>query len=170
MSDEKSVDWDGIVASDNNGTGSKNLAAAAPSAAAAPLPDLPLVVGRLPIECGAKRAVVQLPEATKGVKCAAVFANASVLSDCGNEADNVCLPSVLYARPLNDREIEVVFAGKGERTVKGPGWKSDPYGGQMTTRSVDFGVPFVEVLVVTGRSITCGCDSENWASDDGWPQ
>jgi hypothetical protein len=28
------------------------------------------------------------------------------------------------------------------------------------------GVPFVEVKVVTGRSIQCGCDPEKWASDN----
>lgn len=170
MTDETNVDWDGIVASDRDDKPIVGVRDTAPMAAAAPLPDLPLVVGRLPIECGAKKAIVQLPEATQGVKCAAVFANTSVLSDCGNEAEDTCLPSVLRARPRNDREIEVVLSGKGERTVKGPGWKTDPYGGQMSTRPVDFGTPFVEVLVVTGRSITCGCDSENWASDNGWPQ
>ncbi|HLT10307.1 MAG TPA: hypothetical protein VK028_05800 [Micromonosporaceae bacterium] len=166
MSDDKNIDWDGIAASDGESNGNGVLAVATPQPMAAPLPDLPLVIGRLPIKCGAKKAVIQLPEATSGVKCAFTVANTSVLSDCNNEADDVCLPSVLYSRPLNDREIEVVFAGKGEGTVKGLGWTADPYGGQLKTRSIEFGQPFVEVLVVASRNIGCGCDSENWASED----
>lgn len=167
MSDNN-IDWNAIADSDTDSHASAPRDVAAPMAAA-PLPDLPMVIGRLPIKCGAKRAVIQLPEASTGVKCAFTVANTSVLSDCNNETDDVCLPSVLYSRPLNDREIEVTFAGKGEGTIKGLGWTADPYGGQLKTRSIEFGQPFVEVLVVVSRSISCGCDSENWASEQ-YPQ
>lgn len=169
--EEKQIDWDGIAASDK--TDAMINAKAAPAGAGAkaqPLPDLPRVLGRLPIDCGTKRAIIELPEATPGVSCAALTHNVSVVSECGNEAEDVCLPYSLRARPLNDRQIEVVLSGKGDKTVKGAGWTSDPYGGQLATRSVEPGQPFVEVEIITGRNITCGCDSENWADDNGWPQ
>jgi hypothetical protein len=166
MSDN--VDWAGIADSDT-----KTVQASVGAAAAPPPPDLPRLIGRLPLpnmSCGGVgKAILQLPEATEGVKCAYTNANTSVLSNCGNEAENVSLPAVHHSRPLNDREIEVVFAGKGEEVIKGFGWKSDPYGGQLTTRSIDFGVPFVEVEVVVSRSIPCGCDTDKWASKD-YPQ
>jgi hypothetical protein len=162
-----STDWNAIVHSGP----AQATEAAAPGVAPATitLPDLPLVVGRLPIKCDTGKAIIRLPEAIKGVSCAAVFPNTSVLSDCYKPAGTVCLPNALRARPLNDREIEVILDG-GDGVVSGPGWKETGYpGGQLETRPIDFGVPFVEVLLVAGRTITCGCDSEKWASD-GWGQ
>ncbi|WP_367139625.1 hypothetical protein [Saccharothrix sp. HUAS TT1] len=131
------------------------------------LPELPEIIGRLPIKPGTGVAVLQLPQPVKGVSCAAVFANSSILSDCDRPAPSLCnRPAVKYARPLNDREIEVVF-WDGDEKITGPGWKDNPYpGGQLETRVVPIGVPFVEVKLVVGRTIQCGCDPERWAGDD----
>lgn len=158
------ADWNSIV-HDNPAVTAPTAAAAAPRMN---LPELPLVVGRLPIRCDTKRAIIQLPQAIKGVSCAAVFPNTSVLSDCYVAAADICRPAPKFARPLNDRDIEVVFWGNDNGgTETGPGWKDAAYpGGQLETRSIDFGVPFVEILLVAGRTLTCGCDSEKWASND----
>lgn len=164
-----SADWNSIVHSGPS-TNVAASASAAPPAPSSTLPDLPLVVGRLPIKCDTGKAIIRLPEAVKGVSCAAVFPNTSVLSDCYKAAGDVCRPAPKFARPLNDREIEVIFWGDGDGVVSGPGWKETGYpGGQLETRPIDFGVPFVEVLLVAGRAITCGCDSEKWASNE-WGQ
>lgn len=168
-----SADWNKIVA--ESGQDSTPTTPTAPTAAAGygtvrtiTLPELPFVVGRLPITCDTKTAVLQLPEPIKGVHCAAVLANVTVLSDCDRPADDVCRPAPKYARPLNDREIEVVLWGGGTQRAVGTGWKTSTYGGQLETRPVPIGVPVVEVQILAGRAVTCGCDSEQWVTDEGW--
>lgn len=174
MTTNPSVDW---AAVSDSGTPTDTDAAApapaqyggfasAPLPSAITLPELPEVIGRLPIKPGTRIAIIQLPEPIKGVSCAAVFANVTILSDCDAPAKPGCgRPAVKYARPLNDREIEVEF-WDGDGTVAGPGWKTSAYpGGQLETRPVPLGVPVVEVKIVSGRAITCGCDPDKWAVD-----
>lgn len=167
MTDTKTENWNAIVNEDT--PTAQNAAAAAPQGAAAPLPELPLVIGRLPIKGSPSRAIIELPEPTKGVQCAAIFHNVSVLADCERPNVGACRPASKFARPLNDRQIEVEFWDGDGSVITGPGWKTSPYpGGQLETRFVQTGVPFVEIMLVAGRTIACGpCDPENYAPEYG---
>lgn len=141
--------------------------------AAGNLPPFPqgmsYMIGRLPIKCDTKRAVVQLPEPIKNVHCAVVVVNSGVLADCYRPSPNVCVPNALSGRPLNDREILVVTDSDGDGKTVGAGWTPGTYqGSQPTTRSIETGVPYVEVVVYIG--VGCGCDSDNWAADNEWGQ
>lgn len=148
-----------------------NAPATDPSGAAfGSLPPFPaqtaMVVGRLPIQGDTGKAIIQLPEPVKDVHCAFTVANTGVLSDCTRTIRNACVPAVLRSRPLNDREFEVLLDG-GDYTAKGAGWTPGTYpGAAPQTRSIDVGVPYVEILAIIG--IDCGCSSENWASDNEW--
>ncbi|MFC0602582.1 hypothetical protein [Streptomyces palmae] len=159
-----SFDWDTIARDSGSGQGR-----AVPVPMQANLPPTPpntaLIAGRLPIKCDTGRAVIQLPEKIQKAHCALVLPNTGVLSDCYRPAKNVCLPNALRARPINDREFEVILDG-GEGVVKGLGWTRDgDYpGALLKTRAIETGVPYVEILVMVG--IDCGCDSENWASEN----
>lgn len=158
-------DWDNIA--DGSAKSSTSAAPAVSNLPPTP-PNTALIAGRLPIKGDTGRAIIQLPEKVKLVHCALAVANTSVLSDCYRPAKNVCIPNALRARPLNDREFEVILDG-GDGVVKGLGWTKDgAYPGALpVTRSVETGVPFVEILVMVG--IDCGCNSENWADDNEWP-
>jgi hypothetical protein len=131
-------------------------------------PNSGFIAGRLPIQCDTGKAIIQLPEPIKLAHCAVVLPNTGVLSDCYRPAKKVCVPNALRARPLNDREFEVILDG-GEHVAKGLGWAlSGSYPGALPeTRSIDTDVPYVEILALVG--VDCGCDSENWASDE-WGQ
>ncbi|MFJ5173728.1 hypothetical protein ACIP68_07745 [Streptomyces griseoviridis] len=162
-----SFDWETIAR--DSGGGRRRTA---PVPAASNLPPTPpntaLLAGRLPIKCDTGKAIIQLPEKIKKVHCALVLANTGVLSECLRPAKDVCLPNALRARPLNDREFEVVLDG-GEGVAKGLGWVKDgDYpGAQLKTRAIETGVPYVEILVMVG--LDCGCEGENWASDNDYP-
>lgn len=155
-------DWDTITR-----TGSEAARSAPVVRNVSPTPpQTGFLAGRLPIQGDTGKAVVQLPEPVKDLHCALVVPNTSVLSDCYRPAKSRCMPNALRAYPINDREIEVILDG-GDHVARGLGWKAGDYpGASPTTRSVETGVPFVEVLVLVG--LGCGCDSENWASEDDW--
>lgn len=170
---ESSSDWSAIV----SGTDTADSSAPAARATAAAYQNLPpfpqgfaYMVGRLPIKGDTGEAVVELPEPIKGVSCATVMVNSGVLSDCYRPAKNKCsTPVALRGQPINDRQILVTLDGDGEK-VTGPGWVAGSQypGAAPETRSVDVGVPYVEVVLFIGPK--CGCSSENWASDDEWGQ
>lgn len=175
MSDTTAA-WNTVVNAD-----AAESAEAAPRASSAPaaasaqsvafdnnLPPFPqgvsYMIGRLPIKCDTSVAMVQLPEPIKGVSCAVVLPNSGVLSDCHRDASSLCVPNVKRAYPINDREIKVVLDGQGDGKAVGPGWVGGQYpGAQPTTRPIETGVPYVEVVVFVG--VDCGCDGENWAAD-----
>lgn len=182
MSDDNTADWNSIVGNDgaagasgaSGATATAGASGAAGAKATQNLPPFPqgfgYMVGRLPISGNAGRAVVQLPEPIKGVSCAFTVANVTVLSDCYRSGNRKCTPNVVGSRPLNDREIEVELDGGGDEVARGLGWTlgSQYPGAQPETRSVETGQPAVEVLLIIGPK--CGCDAENWASDDEWGQ
>lgn len=160
------TDWDAVVGADT--------APAEPGVRAAPsnLPPFPqgfgYLIGRLPIKGDTGKAVVQLLEPTKGVSCAAVFVNSGVLSDCYRPAKGCGAPTALKGQPRNDREIVVTLDGDSDEVITGPGWVAGSQypGAPAETRSVDAGVPYVEIMLVVGPD--CGCSSENWAPDNEW--
>ncbi|KGI79385.1 hypothetical protein IL38_24120 [Actinopolyspora erythraea] len=168
-----SDDWNSIITDNAPAEG----AASPPSGKAAPnnMPPFPqgfgYMVGRLPIKGDTAKAIVQLPEKLKGISCAAVLVNSGVLSDCYKDGSKVCAPTALSGRPINDREIAVFTDAPGDEVVRGPGWVVSGYyypGALPTTRPVEVGVPYVEVMVIVGPD--CGCDGENWADDNEWGQ
>ena len=168
------TDWNAVVSgTGSTTTGGESYAAPAGKAGAnsAPFPEgFSYMVGRLPIKNDTGEAVIELPEPTKGVSCAAVVVNSGVLSDCYRPAKNKCgTPTALRGQPVNDRQILVTLDGDGDR-VTGPGWVAGSQypGAAPKTRSVDVGVPYAEVVLFIGPE--CGCNSENWAADDEWGQ
>lgn len=175
------INWETVVPSAGNDAESAQTAESATqrvsyapvasAAAAAPPNNLPpfpqgvsYMIGRLPIKVDTAVAIVQLPEPIKGVNCATVVVNSGVLSDCYRDSSKVCVPTALRGQPINDREIKVVLDGAGDGKVVGPGWTAGDYPGSMPkTRSIEVGVPYVEVVLFVG--VDCGCNSEKWAPD-----
>lgn len=176
MSNETEINWSTVVDSDAQSSktaqSADSVATVAPraSAPAAPPNNLPpfpqgvsYLIGRLPIKGDTSVAIVELPEPIAGVHCAAVMVNSGILSDCYRPAGNKCVPTAMRGQPINDRQIKVVLDGAGEK-VSGPGWQPGAYPGSTpTTRSVEVGVPYVEVVLYVG--VDCGCNSENWAPE-----
>lgn len=167
MTDAKTEDWNKIVNEDAAAT--PTAAVAQSGVAYATIPELPEVIGRLPLKGNPSRAIINLPEPYKGVSCAAVFHNVNVLTDCYKPNAMACRPVSKYARPLNDRQIEVEFWDGDGTTIEGPGWKESGYpGGQLETRPMLTGQPFVEIKLVSGRTIVCSpCDPDNYAPEYG---
>lgn len=173
---ETDINWGKIVNTGETADAAETTVApsAAPAAAPAAPPNLPpfpqgvsWMIGRLPIKADTSVAIVQLPEAIKGVSCATVMVNSGVLSDCFRDSSKVCVPSALRGQPINDREIKIVLDGAGDGKVVGPGWTAGAYPGSMPeTRSIEVGVPYVEVVVYIG--VGCGCDTDKWAPDNEW--
>lgn len=164
------VDWGAVAAA----SGETAVAGPAPRAIGSQLPPFPegsaYLVGRLPIECDTKWAVVELPEAIDGLACAATLANVTVLKDCDNPSPRVCKPYVLASEPLNNRQILVELSGTGDKKTIGAGWETGDYpGAAPTTRAVTTGVPVVEVVIIVGPD--CGpCQDSNWQTGSDWGQ
>lgn len=162
-------DWGDITGTPNQTPASQGQGRAA---AVRNLPPTPaqtgILAGRLPIRGDTGKAILQLPEPVKDLHCALVMVNSGVLSDCHNPAKNRCVPVALRGNPINDREIEVILDG-GDHVAKGLGWTPGNYpGATPTTREIEVNTPYVEVLALVG--VACGCDSQNWASDNEWGQ
>lgn len=170
-------DW-GEIVQDTSSSG--RAAQSAPVASGAQPKNLPpfpqgfsLMVGRLPLEgCTPGRAIVQLPKPTDGLACASLSANVQISSDCENDYSDEPLPKVKKVIAKNDRDILVEFERGGDATVKGPGWTlSNDYPGALAeTRTVQIGVPYVDVRVWIGPECM-PCDPETWSTEDNsWPQ
>lgn len=171
MSDSNTEKWQDIVNEDAASAGAAptaTVAASAPAAAYATIPELPEVIGRVPVKGNPSYVIVELPQPYAGVACAAVFHNVTELVDC-TRPKRSCRPASKSARPLNDRQIEVELWDGDGTTISGPGWKESGYpGGQLETRPAQTGIPYVEIKLVAGRTITCGpCDPDNYAPEYG---
>lgn len=132
-----------------------------------PFPDrVSYLLGRLPIKFDTAEAIIQLPEPIKGFSCAVVVVNSGILSDCYRDNSKACgVPVALRGQPINDREIKVWLDAKGgDGKVRGLGWVAGDYQGSAPkTRSIEIGVPYVEVVVYVG--VDCGCASDKWAPE-----